>query len=104
MELLQPLISVLSIFVSVLLTIIGYQYKVARRQSKLLNAFQLLIHEPGVLRKLYLHMLVDDPRQATKQRHELEQRISHLEDIMQLIAKKKNIQELIDDKVDKIKQ
>jgi len=106
MDWLEPLLSTLSIIISVLLTIIAYQWKVGHEQTKTLQALSILVQEPGVLSRIYAHVLMEDPAATAKERFRLEQRMKRVEEIIELLAtKRKNartIQQLIDHKIDEI--
>jgi hypothetical protein len=100
---LQPLVSFLGIIVSILLNVIAYQWNKTREQGKTLRALGLLIQEPGVIEKIYLHMKMDDPVAAAEERLELEKRVAQLEDIIKLMVVKRDkartLQRLIEDRV-----
>lgn len=73
-----------------------------RDEGKTLQQLSLLIHEPGVLQKIYIYMKMDDPVAAAKERYRLENRVEQLEEIIQLMVTKRDkaltMQKIIEEK------
>lgn len=75
-------------------------------EAKTLQALSILVQEPGVLQRLYAHILMEDPAKASKERFEQDKRIERLEELIVLMQVKKNsahaIQQLINEKTQEI--
>ncbi len=86
------------------MTLLVYQWKVISETKRTLNTIELLVHDRAIFKKLLMHLTTDDPQISAKERRTLEKRIERIEDIMQLLASKKNINKLIDAKISAFKK
>ena len=98
----SEIIPIILACISPLVTLLIYQWKVMSETRKTLNAMGLLIYDRTVLKKLFLHLVMDDPQASAKERRMLEKRISRIEDIIKLLASKNRLQKLIDAKISSI--
>ena len=85
-----------------LVTLLVYQWKVMSETRKTLNAMGALIYDHTILKKLFLHLVMDDPQASAKERRMLEKRINRIEDIIELLASKNHLEKLIDAKISSI--
>jgi hypothetical protein len=93
-----------------LLTLLVYQWKVIGDQrrshekemseiNKTLDTVGTLIYDRDVMKKLIVHLAMDDPGATAEAIRELNKRTAKLEDIMVLLRSKKHLQQLIDGKI-----
>ncbi len=59
----------------------------------------LLLYDRSVLEKLILHLAMDDPKLAAKERAMLEKRIIKIEGVLKLLVSKGRLERVLEDEV-----
>ena len=78
-----------------LVTLLVYQWKNSRDTRKRLDQMGVLLYNHDVLRRLFIHLTLDDPESAANERNELKCRIEKVENLLKLLCSKRRIEDLI---------
>lgn len=108
-------VSILLACVGPLVTILVYQWKEMgdERQThdremdeinKTLNVVGTLIYDRDIMKKLMMHLAMEDPGATVEAIRELEKRTTKLEDILTMIGSKNRLQRVIEGKINTLKE
>ena len=78
-----------------LLTLLVYQWTSGRKTRKVLDQMSVLLYDHDVLKKLFIHITMDNPVAAAEERSRLEKRIEKLETVFRLLCSRNRIEESI---------
>jgi hypothetical protein len=89
-------------FLGPLVTLLVYQWKNNRDTRKILDKMGVLLYDHDVLKRLYVHLTLDDPVSAASERNELRSRIEKMENFLRLLCSKRHIEDLIAEEAHKL--